>query len=83
MSKHNQQELFQAQTTWFHVLKSMIDNGDIAKLGPYATTVYLVIKAHTNFSTGLAFPSVDTIAEKSGVSEKQVKRCLITLEESG
>ncbi len=78
-----QQELFQAQTTWFHVFKAMVDSGDIAKLGPYAVTTYLVIKSYTNFSTGRSFPSVETIAEKSGISIPQVKRCLVTLEESG
>jgi DNA-binding transcriptional MocR family regulator len=78
-----QQELFQAQTTWFHVFKAMVDNGDIAKLGPYAVTVYLVIKSYTNFSTGRAFPSIETITEKSGISDKQVRRCLVILEESG
>lgn len=85
MTRRNQeqQELFQAQTTWFHVFKAMVDNGDVAKLGPYAVTVYLVIKSYTNFSTGRSFPSVETIAEKSGISDKQVKRCLVTLEDSG
>ena len=78
-----QQELFQAQTTWFHIFKAMIDNGDVAKLGPYAVTVYLVIKSYTNFSTGRAFPSVETIAEKSGISAPQVKRCLVILENTG
>jgi DNA-binding transcriptional ArsR family regulator len=78
-----QQELFQAETTWFHVFKDMIDSGDVAKMGPHATTVYLVIKAHTNFSTGRAFPSIETIVEKSGISDKQVRRELRTLEELG
>ena len=78
-----QQELFQAQTTWFHIFKAMIDNGNVAKLGPYAVTVYLVIKSYTNFSTGRAFPSVETIAEKSGISAPQVKRCLVILENTG
>lgn len=78
-----QSELFQAQTTWFHVFKNMIDNGDVAKMGAYATTVYMVIKAHTNYSTGLSFPAIETIAEKSGVSIPQVKRELKKLEEFG
>lgn len=78
-----QSELFQAQTTWFHVFKNMIDNGDVAKMGAYATTVYMVIKAHTNYSTGLSFPAIETIAEKSGISVRQVKRELVTLEEFG
>ena len=27
-----QLDLFQATTSWFHVFKSMIDNGDLARL---------------------------------------------------
>lgn len=78
-----QNELFKAETTWFHVFKDMIDSGDVAKMGPHAFTVYAVIKAHTNFSTGRAFPALETIAEKSGVSLAQVKRELTTLETYG
>lgn len=79
----NQGELFKAETTWFHVFRDMIENGDVAKMGPHAVTVYLVIKAHTNFSTGRAFPALETIVEKSGISESQVKRSIKTLEEFG
>ena len=79
----NQNELFKAETTWFHVFKNMVDSGDIARMGPHAATVYLVVKAHTNFSTGRAFPAIETIVEKSGVSRAQVMRSLVTLEELG
>jgi DNA-binding transcriptional MocR family regulator len=83
-TKHKPQtELFEAQTTWFHIFKNMIDSGDVAKMGPHACTVYLVIKAHTNYATGLSFPAIETIAEKSGISERQVKRELLQLEEMG
>ena len=78
-----QGELFKAETTWFHVFRDMVENGDVAKMGPHAVTVYLVIKAHTNFSTGRAFPALETIVEKSGISESQVKRSIKTLEEFG
>ena len=78
-----QGELFKAETTWFHVFKDMIENGDVAKMGPTTTTVYLVIKAHTNFSTGRAFPAHETIAEKTGLSVDTVKRSIITLVEMG
>ena len=81
--KQPQGELFKAETTWFHVFRDMIENGDVAKMGPHAVTVYLVIKAHTNFSTGRAFPALETIVEKSGISESQVKRSIKTLEEFG
>jgi len=78
-----QMELFKAETTWFHVFVSMIENGDVAKLGPYAVTVYLVVKAYTNWKTGKAFPSIDTIVEKSGISRAQVVRSLASLTEQG
>jgi len=78
-----QSELFKAETTWFHVFRDMIESGDVAKMGSHAVNVYLVIKAHANFSTGRAFPAVETIVDKSGVSVAQVKRELKTLEEFG
>lgn len=76
-----QHALFKAETSWFHMFRDMIESGDVARMGPIATTVYLVIKSHTNFKTGDAFPSVELIAEKSGVSARQVMRELKTLEE--
>jgi DNA-binding transcriptional ArsR family regulator len=82
MTKH-QAELFSAETTWFHVFKDMIDNGDMARLDGSAIKVYLVVKSFTNFSTGRSFPAIDLIAEKSGLSDSQVMRCLKSLEEAG
>lgn len=81
--EQDQFELFKAETTWFHVFRSMIENGDVAKMGPYAVTVYLVIKAHTNFKSGMAFPSMPTIIAKSGISKSQVIRALKSLEDAG
>ena len=83
LAMSSQTELFEATTTWFHVFRSMIDSGDVKALGPYAVTVYLVIKAYTNFSTGRAFPSIETISDKSGVSVPQVKRELKKLQSTG
>lgn len=83
MTKQEQSELFKAETTWFHVFKDMIDSGDMAKLDGSAIKVYLVVKAHTNFSTGRAFPAIDTIAAGAGLSNIQVIRCLKALEQAG
>ena len=77
----SQKELFAATTTWFHIFKAMIDNGDVAKMGPFAATVYMVVKAHTNFSTGRSFPGIETIAEKAGISRRQVINAITTLVE--
>ena len=77
-----QAELFHAETTWFHVFKDMIDSGDMANLDGSAIKVYLVIKSYTNFSTGRAFPAIEVIAEKAGLSKIQVMRCLKNLEQA-
>lgn len=83
MTKQEQSaELFKAETTWFHVFKDMIDNGDMATLDGSTIKVYLVIKSYTNFSTGRAFPAHDLIASKAGLSERQVIRCLLELEQA-
>jgi DNA-binding transcriptional MocR family regulator len=76
-------ELFQAETTWFHIFRSMFGGGDVAKMGPGAYTVYSAIKYHTNFNTGQAFPSLETIAELSGVSRRKVVDELKVLEDLG
>lgn len=78
-----QSEFFEAETTWFHIFKAMIESGDLARMDGSTIKVYLVIKAHTNFATGRAFPAIETIAAKAGISEPQVKRCLKALESQG
>ena len=79
----SQAELFRAETSWFHVFKDMIDNGDMAKLDGSAIKVYLVVKSYTNFATGRAFPAIELVAAKAGLSERQVMRCFTELENSG
>ena len=66
--KAPQQELFKAETAWFHIFKTMIDNGAVARMGPYAVTVYLVIKSHTNFATGRAFPARNDSGKIRGIT---------------
>ena len=74
---------FKAETTWFHVFRGMIDCGDFARIDGSAIKCYLVIKSHTNFSSGRSFPGHDLIAEKSGLSQSQVKRAIQQLEKFG
>lgn len=82
-SSPKQIEMFQAKTTWFHVFNAMVESGDVAKIGPHALTVYLIVKSYTNWKSGVSFPAVETIAEKSGMSQRQVLRCLPVLVEHG
>lgn len=75
--------LARPQTQWFHMFRAMIDQGDIARMGPHAFAIYAVIKSHTNITSGIEFPSIELISEKSGVSLAQVKRELRVLENAG
>jgi len=79
----SQAELFSAETTWFHVFRDMINNGDLAQLDGSAIKVYLVVKSYTNFTSGQSFPSIELIAKKAGLSERQAIRCLAELESAG
>jgi DNA-binding transcriptional ArsR family regulator len=81
--EEKQFDLFQAETTWFHIFRSMMDSGDAAKMGGNAFMIYCIIKGHTNFRTGRAFPGIDVIMEKAGLSKSQVLRELDTLETMG
>ncbi|WP_175984489.1 helix-turn-helix domain-containing protein [Burkholderia vietnamiensis] len=71
----------QADTVWVHLFRSMILNGDVARMGPYAFTVYSVIKAYIDLNTGWSGPGIDLIVEKSGVSKSEVYRSLEMLEQ--
>ena len=45
MANEKQLNLIEPETSWFHVFRTMVDSGDVAAMGPYAVTVYLVVKA--------------------------------------
>lgn len=76
-------QLYHADTSWFHFFRDMADNGDLARLSGSTVKVYLVLKSYTHFATGDAFPEIQTIAIKSGLSESQVIRCLKNLVAAG
>lgn len=82
-AEQKQLPLFQAETTWFHVFRHMIESGDMARMGGSAFMVYSTVKAYTNWSSGHAFPRIDLICEKTGLSKSQVLRSLQTLEDMG
>lgn len=71
-----------SNTHWFHIFQAMVDH-ELAKLGPDAFAVYCVIKSHCDLRTGLSIPSVQTIARKAGISERQVMRKIKSLEDQG
>jgi len=69
--------------TWFHVLRSFSHDKEIAKIGTMALAVYIVIKGHTDFHTGSAFPSIPVIAEQIGVTDDTIRLALKQLVKHG
>jgi DNA-binding transcriptional ArsR family regulator len=72
-----------AETTWFHLFRSMIFDGNMKKMGLSAFGIYCTIKAHVDFSTGSAFPSIERICELTGLTKRTVLRNLSILEDMG
>ena len=72
-----------AETTWFHLFRSLIFDGNMKKMGLSAFGIYCTIKAHVDFSTGAAFPSIERICELTGLTKRTVIRNLSILEEMG
>lgn len=68
---------------WVHFFKSMVFSGDVARLGPYAFTTLMLIKAHGDWRTGVAFPEVERIAELGGMGKTSVKKSLPILVNEG
>ncbi len=67
------------QKQWFIVDDAYL-NGFARLLGPYASMVYFTLCRHAD-SRQLCFPSISLIAEKVGISERQVMRCIRKLQE--
>lgn len=59
----------------------MFDNG--LEIGPSAYTTLGAIKSCTDFKTGVAFPSIDVISQKSNISPRQTIIDLQTLTKHG
>lgn len=78
-----QGDLFEVDASWFHVFRDLVASGQLAEMTGSSVKVYLVIRAYANPASGDSFPSIDLIAEKTGLSRSQVKRELIALEDQG
>ncbi len=57
-----------------------LDSGISALVKPAGIAVYNVLCRHANINTSRAFPSVPTIAAKTGLSERQIYRTLLVLQ---
>jgi hypothetical protein len=59
-----------AETTFFHVFRSMFGTGDVKKMGVNAYAIYGALKYHADFKTGEAYPGIPVLMGLTGVGRK-------------
>jgi len=64
----------------YHVL---IDTGILARMNKQDIKVYLVINRFANYKTLIAYPTVKTISELSGINKNDIRRTVEKLEAMG
>ncbi len=67
---------------FFQVENAVIDHYGTV-LGPYGLAVYIAIARHVNHKTGVAFPSMATIAAETGMKRNRVVRAVKQLRDLG
>lgn len=67
---------------FFQVENALIDRFG-AVIGPYGIAVYACIARHVNQKTGVAWPSLATIARETGMSRRQASQSVKRLKELG
>ena len=83
MTEDEQQELWKTERKFVRVLFSMVDDGDLKKIGASAAAVMIVVRRFTPISGVHAFPSVNKIMDKTGFSAPTVRKALGVLCEAG
>lgn len=58
----------------------LFESGLVAQIGPNSFAVWSAIKAHADFQTGIAWPSIRRLMELTGLASATVQKCLTTLE---
>lgn len=79
MTDKKQRELFVWDKRFIKVLHSLITSGQLADLQPLAFSVLCVIRAYVPIDGISSFPSVELIAEKTGVSRSSVYKAIDAL----
>lgn len=80
-----QSELFdkRADLSYFRVYSSMISSGDVAEMGLGAFGLFGILRAYTNWQTGVAIPSMPKLTEITGASRPTLEKYLDKLAEMG
>ncbi|NBB60007.1 hypothetical protein GVN18_12045 [Pseudomonas sp. ODNR1LW] len=72
-----------ADVWWSKIFRSLIDNGDLARMSGNAVKAYFALKLRVNAKTGLTSCSMQRIALDTGISEKSARRAIAELVQQG
>lgn len=69
-------------TTFGTYQADLFESGLVAQIGVSAFAVWAAIKAHSDYQTGIAWPSIRRLMILTGLASATVQKCLDTLEAS-
>jgi len=69
-------------TTFGTYQADLFESGLVAQIGPNAFACWAAIKAHSDFQTGVAYPSIRRMMQLTGLASATVQKCLNILEQS-
>jgi hypothetical protein len=74
--------MLSTDTSWLHIFKELVRSGKWASLSPSAAKLYVVVKAYSNWDSGVAFPTIDAMCKFSGLSRATLIKALNELVEA-
>ena len=69
-------------TTFGTYQADLFESGLVAQIGPNSFATWSAIKAHSDYQTGIAWPSIRRLMLLTGLASATVQKCLDTLETS-
>ncbi len=69
-------------TTFGTYQADLFESGLVAQICPNSFPVWAAIKAHADFQTGIAWPSVRRLMALTGLASATVQKCIGTLEDA-
>lgn len=67
-------------TTFGTYQADLFESGLVAQIGPNSFATWAAIKAHSDYQTGIAWPSIRRLMLLTGLASATVQKCLDTLE---
>ena len=72
-----------SMTNWFHVLRALAEDGNLAKMSGSSSKVYLAIKSQVGLSSGESIPTYRRLMELTGLEREAIRNGLVELEKLG